>query len=85
MLYTDGLIEYGHDAVAGETHLHEVLSDWARSGFIARANELAERALGMQPAKDDAAMLIVRLGRAGIQDYPSERRIPARSAADIRS
>ncbi len=85
VLYTDGLVEYGHDSIAGEMRLRDILAQWARTGFQARAGELADRALGSESAKDDAAMLIVRVQRHAVEGYVSVRRMPARSAADSRS
>ncbi len=85
VLYTDGLVEFARDARAAEARLRGVLSAWAREGFRAKAGELVERVLQSSVANDDAAMLIARVQRTTARGYVSERRTPARSAADSRS
>jgi anti-sigma regulatory factor (Ser/Thr protein kinase)/PAS domain-containing protein len=65
VLYTDGVIEAGHDLVAGEQALIQAVSGWARSGFAWSAVELQERTVGERPQSDDAAMLVVRFPPAG--------------------
>ncbi len=87
VLYTDGLVEYAHDSISGETKLRTVLSQWARDGFQTKAAQLSERVLSGVTANDDVAMLIVRSHRTESPPpaYASERRTPASRAADSRS
>ncbi len=60
VLYTDGLVEYDHDAFAGELRFREVLADWGRNGFSASAGEVSDRALAGARVRDDVAVLVVR-------------------------
>ncbi|MBV8639416.1 MAG: serine/threonine-protein phosphatase [Candidatus Eremiobacteraeota bacterium] len=85
VLYTDGLVEFARDAALAEARMHELLSAWGRDGFKANATEIAGKVLDTAVAKDDAAMLIARVQRSAFSGYVSERRTPARSAADSRS
>jgi len=62
VMYTDGLIEYGRNSVAGEAQLCQVIGDWARRGFSETASQLADRALDGARAGDDIAILITRTG-----------------------
>lgn len=85
VMYTDGLVEYAHDALTGEALLCSSLSQWAREGFRSPADELVHQILGGANQNDDAAMLIVRAQRSALSDYVNERRMLARSAPDSRS
>jgi PAS domain-containing protein len=85
VLYTDGLVEFTRDATAGENKLRDVLSQWASGGFTESANRLVELVLDGARASDDIAMLLVRAQPAVHNTYVSERRTPAKSAADSRS
>lgn len=85
VLYTDGLVEFAHDSIAGEARLREILSAWGRDGFKAKANEIVDNMFDASIINDDAALLITRVQRGGVGGYVRDRRTPARSAADSRS
>jgi anti-sigma regulatory factor (Ser/Thr protein kinase)/PAS domain-containing protein len=61
VLYTDGVLEAGHDLLRGEHTMYDTLRDWAVRGFAESAETLQERIVGSAVRADDAAMLIVRL------------------------
>ncbi len=67
VLYTDGLIEFARDALAGEVRLVEALA--AAPGPATTAVALRDAVLASQPAHDDVAILVVafveRLADAG--------------------
>jgi PAS domain-containing protein len=60
VLYTDGLIEFDRDVMAGERRLVDVLQEWSRNGFAGDAEALQAAVLGGHPTADDAALLIAR-------------------------
>lgn len=60
VLYTDGLVEYDRDALAGESRFREVLSEWGQAGFSSSAGDLSDRAIAGARVPDDIAVLIVR-------------------------
>lgn len=63
VLYTDGLIEYSHDASAGETVLRDVLRTWGEQRFHDSASELVDRCLAGAAVQDDIAVLVLRAER----------------------
>jgi len=60
VLYTDGVLEAGHDPIGGERILHDALRAWAASRFSESAEMLQGRIVGSEARSDDAAMLILR-------------------------
>ena len=62
VMYTDGLIEFGRDALAGEARLRNVLGDWAHRGFVDSASRLADLTLDGARARDDIAIVVMRMG-----------------------
>jgi anti-sigma regulatory factor (Ser/Thr protein kinase)/PAS domain-containing protein len=63
VLYTDGIVEDERDPIRGEQALRQVLSDWAKLGFVARASQL-QSLLRTGDHRDDAAMFILRFPHA---------------------
>jgi|GEM_PF-2352061 len=61
LLYTDGIIEFAHDAIAGERRLHDCAARWARGGRLGGVAGLAREVLGQSKPGDDIAMLAVTL------------------------
>jgi len=58
--YTDGIVEYAHDVIAGERRLHAVVAEIAAAGTEAPARTIAERVLGVgQRGPDDVAVLVI--------------------------
>jgi anti-sigma regulatory factor (Ser/Thr protein kinase) len=79
VLYTDGLVEYTNNFLRGEERLIELLSQWGAGGFRERTSELVNRMLGGEKAKDDIAMLSLRLSAPSaiettIQSTPRDAR-----------
>jgi serine phosphatase RsbU (regulator of sigma subunit) len=60
VLFTDGLIEYDHNGIAGEARLRGILEGWAASGFVDDAKHLVDVTLGERLPRDDIALFIVR-------------------------
>ena len=62
VLYTDGLIEFTRDIIAGEKNLLRVASEVAASSADNPALAIKERVLGGASPEDDIAILTVKFG-----------------------
>jgi PAS domain S-box-containing protein len=60
VLYTDGLTEYAHDVLAGETQLMRVVPTLVRSDAANPARELYDNLLQERSARDDVAVLVLQ-------------------------
>jgi serine phosphatase RsbU (regulator of sigma subunit)/anti-sigma regulatory factor (Ser/Thr protein kinase)/PAS domain-containing protein len=84
VLYTDGLIEYGRDAVEGLRALRASLERWRDDGMAGDARDLASIVLSGNPRSDDAAMLLVRFAPVEeldltIESSPSQSEVARRA------
>ncbi len=82
VLYTDGIVEAGRDAIAGENMLREVmLSD----AIVHAANpaEFVERAIADLVPRDDIAVMVLNFGETQMRRWQFEA-ADARSAATLR-
>jgi serine phosphatase RsbU (regulator of sigma subunit)/anti-sigma regulatory factor (Ser/Thr protein kinase) len=57
LLYTDGIVEFRRDAMAGEEWLRERAGRWARDGRPGGVAQLTRDVLGESESRDDIAML----------------------------
>jgi anti-sigma regulatory factor (Ser/Thr protein kinase) len=81
VLYTDGLVEWGHDILEGERRLEQLLASEAVSASVSPA-KLIERTCLPGRSHDDVAVLTVSLGEAPAWSFATE---DARAAADARA
>jgi PAS domain S-box-containing protein len=57
VFYTDGLLEFTHDALSGEATLLKVAGEIAFAGLANPASAIQQRVLGDAPPSDDVAIL----------------------------
>lgn len=60
VLYTDGLTEYAHDVLAGETQLMSIVPTLVRSDAASPARALYDNLLKEQSPRDDIAVLVLQ-------------------------
>ncbi len=64
LLYTDGLVEWSRDLIAGEAMLRRSLADVDLRGELHPARSLVEHVLPASGPRDDVAALVVRMDAA---------------------
>jgi serine phosphatase RsbU (regulator of sigma subunit) len=83
VFFTDGMIEYGHDAVEGLETLRKAVARWSDDGMNLDARRLSTFVLGTRPRTDDAAMLLVRFAPVTALDL-TIKAVPSQSAVGRR-
>jgi PAS domain S-box-containing protein len=84
VFFTDGMIEYGHDAVAGLEALRAAVERWSDDGTNLDARRLSTMVLGTRPRTDDAAMLLVRFAPVTMLDL-TIKAVPSQSEVGRRA
>lgn len=84
VFFTDGMIEYGHDAVAGLAALRSAVERWSYDGANLDARRLSTLVLGTRRRTDDAAMLLVRFAPVTALDL-TLRAVPSQSEVGRRA
>jgi len=76
LLYTDGIVEYEHDALAGERRLEQCAARWVGAGRPGGVAALAQSVLGSRKPADDIAILTATLLPKNVIDVtvPAEPR-----------